>query len=220
MDRRSPYHPNARYPRPHGEPENLPGTPLIFLPSPEYLMSEPTLGPNEPPESDLESPVPAPPPESDLDALHAETHERDTREHIAHVRHALTVVQGNLAHRAWFHDASKLVEPERSGYMALVARLQDIEYGSPAYKAALAEAREVVQHHYAHNSHHPQHYKEGMLGMSLLDLIEMFCDWYAAGKRTKDGSLAKSIFINFSRPESDPTLAKIFHNTRLELGWD
>lgn len=146
--------------------------------------------------------------------------EQDTREHIAQVRAAIGRVIELLQVRATHHDESKLQEPELSGFAALHGRLADIRFGSPEYRAALEEAAPTIAHHYAHNSHHPQHYPDGIAGMSLLDLVEMFCDWYAAGLRTKDGSLAVSLAINVDRFNIAPQLAAILENTRRELGWE
>jgi hypothetical protein len=147
---------------------------------------------------------------------------QDTRTHIALVQEALAEVVGNLRYRAATHDHSKLVRPERTGYKDLLANLATIRYGSPEYAAALAEASETITHHYDHNSHHPQYHAAGILGMSLLDLIEMFCDWYAAGKRTSEGSLVQSLEVNrkrFASPETE-ALCRIFETTRIELGWE
>lgn len=79
-----------------------------------------------------------------------------TLDHIAEVRRLMGLVIDNLQSRAILHDASKLREPELSGFAALQTRLADISYGTPAYRQALAEAREVVSHHYAWNDHHPE----------------------------------------------------------------
>lgn len=144
----------------------------------------------------------------------------DTLDHIRKVQGALQEVTSNLTIRAVYHDASKLMEPERTGYARLVANLADIRYGTPAYRAVLDEARPVIDHHYAHNTHHPEHYPDGIAGMSLLDIVEMFCDWYAAGKRTKEGSLKQSLEVNRARFGADSTLAQIFENTRREMGWE
>lgn len=56
-------------------------------------------------------------------------------------------------------------------------------------------------------------------GMSLLDVIEMFCDWGAAGERYKGGSLAQSLHVNKGRFGISDQLASIFENTRKELNW-
>lgn len=143
----------------------------------------------------------------------------DTIDHIRKVQVRLMEICGLLLERARIHDASKLEEPEKSGYDSLSLKLKDCVYGSDEYKAALAEAKPVIDHHYAANSHHPEHYKLGLNGMSLLDIVEMFCDWKAAGERTKQGSMGQSLGVNKTRFNVNSQLADIFENTARELGW-
>jgi hypothetical protein len=52
--------------------------------------------------------------------------------------------------------------------------------------------------------------------MNLMDIVEMFCDWKASVKRTKDGDINKSIEINSERFKMSPQLVNIFKNTILE----
>ncbi len=49
--------------------------------------------------------------------------------------------------------------------------------------------------------------------MTLMDLVEMFCDWWAATKRHDDGCIRRSIQINRKRFNIDEQLVKIFENT-------
>jgi hypothetical protein len=142
-----------------------------------------------------------------------------TEEHIRKVQVRLGEVIIALHDRGNRHDASKLEEPEKSGYDALTEQLSALVYGSPEYRAALDEGKETIAHHYAHNSHHPEHWPDGIAGMSLLDVVEMLCDWAAAGERTKEGSLAQSLGHNRMRFQIDDQLAAILENTVKELGW-
>jgi hypothetical protein len=71
----------------------------------------------------------------------------------------------------------------------------------------------ALDHHYANNSHHPEHYKNGIDDMSLLDLVEMICDWKAASERHNNGNIRKSIEVNGKRFEMSPQLIRIFENT-------
>ncbi len=143
----------------------------------------------------------------------------DTEEHIRKVEGRIQEVVKNLLVRAAHHDESKLQEPEKSGYDKLTADLKGIVYGSDEYRAALAAAKPVIEHHYQHNTHHPEHYENGIAGMSLLDIVEMFCDWKAASERTKQGSIAQSLVHNKQRFAIDDQLAAILENTVRELGW-
>jgi hypothetical protein len=141
----------------------------------------------------------------------------DTIAHILRVRELLWSVQKRLESRGQHHDASKLQEPEKSAFDRATPRLKTTTYGSPEYKANLADIREAVAHHQAHNSHHPEHYPNGMAGMSLLDLIEMICDWKAAGERHAAGDIRESLRINVERFGIEPQLANVLRATVEEL---
>ena len=142
----------------------------------------------------------------------------DTLNHCGRVNALLHICMLELSERARAHDASKYEEPEKSAFDRATPLLQTVEYGTPEYNAVKAQLGEALQHHYAHNSHHPEHYPNGMEGMSLLDLLEMLCDWKAAGERMQNGSLEASIRINRERFGDSPLLT-VLENTRKELGW-
>lgn len=145
----------------------------------------------------------------------------DTREHIDKVRSRIGTVVLLLQGRAFAHDASKLIEPEKSAYDNLMEFKSSHEmiYGSPDYAEGLKILGPALDHHYAANSHHPQHYANGIDGMSLLDLIEMLCDWKAAGERYKDGNITQSLAHNRERFGLSDQLFAILENTVKELGW-
>lgn len=146
---------------------------------------------------------------------------QDTRDHINKVQVRIAEVQAALDDRASEHDRSKLAEPEKSAYDALMEykSTHDMTYGSADYDEGLKILGPALDHHYAENSHHPQHYANGINGMSLLDVIEMLCDWKAAGERFKDGSIAQSLTHNRERFEISDQLFAILENTVRELGW-
>lgn len=132
---------------------------------------------------------------------------------------AIAFVIAELQERGRVHDQSKLVEPEKSVFDRVTQRLSSEVYGSPEHTAARAELGEALVHHYTHNSHHPEHYPNGIDGMSLLDYIEMFADWRAAGERYKGGNLADSLRINKERWNISDQLTTVFENTAKELRW-
>lgn len=140
----------------------------------------------------------------------------DTLDHIGRVQTRLAQIQTALDQRAAMHDRSKLREPEKAGYDRLTQRLAGVAYGSEAYYAALEEAKGAIAHHYAHNTHHPEHFENGVAGMSLLDIIEMLADQKARSERT---SLAESMAHNQQRFGIGDQLAVIIINTIRELGW-
>jgi hypothetical protein len=128
-------------------------------------------------------------------------------------------VKDNLRLRAFRHDDSKLKSPEKECFDEVTGALKALTYGSLEYKEQLAKLKPALDHHYANNSHHPEHYDNGIDGMSLLDLIEMLCDWKAAGERHADGSMQRSLTVNQSRFKISEQLQSILWNTAQELGW-
>lgn len=142
----------------------------------------------------------------------------DTYEHIGRVRLYMHRAVAVLLDRSEAHDASKLVDPERAVFDEFTPKLRDTTYGSDEYKAHLEQMGEGLAHHYAHNTHHPEHFENGVAGMSLLDLIEMLCDWKAATERHADGDLSLSIAQNQERFGYTTELRQILLNTARELG--
>lgn len=137
----------------------------------------------------------------------------ETLEHIRQVARRLKNVQTELADRAWMHDATKLGPDEKPTFDEVTPKLKGLTYGTDEYRASLKELGPALTHHYAHNSHHPECWPNGIAGMDLLDLIEMYCDWAAASLRTKDGDMAKSIDISIDRFDITGPLADILRNT-------
>ena len=144
--------------------------------------------------------------------------EAEMREHIFQVAARLNAVCRELRKRGECHDASKLGPHEKPLFDAVGPRLKDLVYGSDEYRAAIAELAPALAHHYANNSHHPDHYENGIRGMDLIDLIEMYCDWAAATLRTKDGNMLDSIDINVRRFGIAPPLSDILRNTWQRYG--
>ena len=143
----------------------------------------------------------------------------DTLLHIKRVSQLLNEAAVKLIERGNVHDNSKLEEPEKADFDRLTPLLKTLTYGSEEYKASLVELQVALKHHYANNSHHPEHYENGVNGMDLLDLVEMFMDWKAATERTKDGSISKSIEFNKDRFKMSEQLVSIFKNTVRNYGW-
>jgi len=137
----------------------------------------------------------------------------DTFVHINSVRALLSKVRAELGLRGDTHDMSKLENPEKAVFDEYTPKLRDTTYGSDEYKEFLKGMQVGLKHHYANNSHHPEHFENGMAGMNLVDLIEMFCDWMAAVQRHANGDIHKSIDINKERFGYDDMMASIFHNT-------
>lgn len=143
----------------------------------------------------------------------------DTLLHIKRVSELLNNAAIEFVKRGNVHDNSKLEEPEKAEFDRLTPLLKTLTYGSDEYKASLVELQGALKHHYANNSHHPEHYENGVNGFDLFDLMEMFFDWKAATERTKDGNIYKSIEHNKSRFNLSEQTVSIFENTAKRLGW-
>ena len=139
-----------------------------------------------------------------------------TQSHIARVHELLLEIRAELAQRGEAHDASKLAEPERSLFEMAYADLSKVEYGSDEYRESLARARQALDHHYAHNRHHPEYFPNGVDGMTLVDLVEMLADWKAASERREGAEIHEGIRINAERFRLAPQLTNILLNTAWE----
>ena len=136
-----------------------------------------------------------------------------TMHHIAMVQKFLHRFVVALIDRGEEHDQSKLTSPEVEAFAEWTPKLAGSTYGSPEYESARAAMGPALAHHYAKNRHHPEHFKNGVNDMSLLDIVEMFCDWKAATMRHNDGNIRKSIAHNADRFGLSPQLVRILENT-------
>ena len=150
----------------------------------------------------------------------------ETQLHIDRVGDFLDKVITNLQQRKLIHDASKMVEPEWSAFDIATPKLATLTYGSEEYKESLRDLGPALQHHFEFNDHHPEHYENGVQGMSLMALIEMLCDWKAASERVKQRTddpdkvktFADGLKYNQERFGYSDELAGILTNTVKELG--
>lgn len=138
----------------------------------------------------------------------------DTMAHKARVGWWLSGIVFDINRRIPKHDNSKLESPEKEVFDVMTPRLKELEYGTQEYKDSLTELGDALTHHYANNRHHPEHFGEnGIRGMTLVDLMEMLCDWKASSERTKNGDIMNSVLINQERFGYSDDLAQIMHNT-------
>lgn len=142
---------------------------------------------------------------------------KDTLLHIKRVNELLLQFTKEIIDRAIQHDNSKLQEPEKPLFDKMTPLLKGLTYGSDDYKKALDELKPALDHHYANNSHHPEHYKNGIDDFTLVDLVEMFIDWKAASERHDDGDIFRSIEINKNRFGISEQLCKILKNTAAKI---
>ena len=141
----------------------------------------------------------------------------ETYAHIHEVQKLLSRVIKELLDRQQDHDQSKLVSPEVEYFDEYTGKLRNTTYGSEEYEKFRELMKPGLDHHYAKNSHHPEFHEHGMRGMTLIDLIEMLCDWKAASMRHANGCVFKSIAHNAGRFHYPPYLEDILINTAREL---
>lgn len=137
----------------------------------------------------------------------------ETYAHILQVQHFLNKMIIELTRRAEVHDKSKLETPEKEFFDKYTHLLKDSTYGSEEYFKILQELKPALDHHYKNNSHHPEHYENGIKGMNILDILEMLCDWKAAGMRHANGNIVESIEKNSKRFNYSDDLKQIFLNS-------
>lgn len=136
-----------------------------------------------------------------------------TLEHIMKVRDLLDKCAAKLLYYGMYHDSSKLEEPEFTTFREMTCKLKTCTYGSDEYKRYLAQMKPALDHHYANNRHHPEHFPNSVNDMTLFDLVEMLCDWIAATKRHDDGDIEKSLTINQKRFNISEQLLGVLRNT-------
>lgn len=139
--------------------------------------------------------------------------EKDTLKHIKRVSELLALGAIELLHKAKLHDKTKLEDPEKAVFDEFTPKLATSTYGSDEYKGFLAEMKPALDHHYAKNRHHPEHFENGIDGMDLFDLVEMLFDWKAATERHNNGDILKSLDINETRFNISPQLKQVLINT-------
>lgn len=144
-----------------------------------------------------------------------------TYKHIARVRQLLGEFAIEMIKRGDHHDASKFEPVE----LEPLQRMQDLidaegqaQFGTDEYKRRTDMLGDMITHHRANNSHHPEHYPDGINGMDLFDLVEMFFDWKAASERAE--SSVMHLDAACDKYKIDGPLRSILHNTAKRLGYE
>lgn len=137
----------------------------------------------------------------------------ETQKHIDLVRKLLRMAAVELLQRGEIHDQSKFAPEEVDTFARVTPKLKGCTFGSEEYKGYLEQMQPALRHHYANNRHHPEFHENGINGMNIIDLLEMYIDWLASSKRHDDGDIFKSIEVCAKRFDMSPQLVSIFQNT-------
>lgn len=136
-----------------------------------------------------------------------------TLNHIYQVQNLLGKCISELQDRLINHDKSKIYSKELLGFSNLPKDIKEIKYGSQEYQEVLEKLHDTLDHHYSSNRHHPEHFKNGINDMHLIDILEMTVDWICASQRSQDGNPFSSLSIQQKRFNMDPQLTRIIENT-------
>ncbi len=123
-----------------------------------------------------------------------------------------------LMKRALVHDNSKFSKQEAPYFEKALPKLRGLDYGSGEYMATIKSLGPALYHHYRRNTHHPEYWNGHIDEMSPLDLIELLCDWKAAGKRHATGDMSKSLEINRERFSIERFLFEGLERDAQEIG--
>lgn len=118
-----------------------------------------------------------------------------------------------LMDRGVRHDASKCLSPEVEAFDEYTPRLAALPYPSEAYEESKKLLGKALEHHYANNTHHPEHWENGINDMDLFDVLEMLLDWKAAGERQNNGNILVSLDTNRKKFHISDQLYAILKNT-------
>ena len=146
---------------------------------------------------------------------------RITQEHINRVASLIDEFVAQLEDRADNHDESKFL-PIEAGPLQEMQDLIDKEgpapYGTEEYRRRTALLGPMLEHHYKNNRHHPEHFPNGMKGMTLVDVVEMLCDWKAASERGGESRI--NLSYSAQKYGIDPMMLSILQNTCNDFGWE
>lgn len=134
--------------------------------------------------------------------------------HISRVRRHIDTFIQLLIRRAENHDKSKLEEPELSWWKEMDKEPR-YPYGSEEYKQKIKRWDKVFKHHYKYNRHHPEHYEYGVSEMTLIDIVEMMCDWLGYKDTTTVTEAIKVCDDQMARYNISEELRQIIFNTLL-----
>lgn len=143
----------------------------------------------------------------------------DTILHVGEVAENLEVCASNLRQRGFAHDRTKFKALEFDAFVSTREKFKKANFGTPEYQACIDIIKPAVDSHYANNSHHTGYYQNGIKDMSLLDILEMVCDWKAANRRSPDLDFDESINRCVKKYNISPELEKIIRTTLQQLSW-
>lgn len=135
--------------------------------------------------------------------------------HKKSVKEKLNFLSEELADRAEHHDDSKLKKPE-IGWLIEMDKEPIFKYGTPEYFEKKKKWQKFFDHHYALNRHHPEHFIQGVQGMTLIDLCEYCCDIISYFAEMHPKQAIQTVEQQQSRFGFDEQLTQVLKNTLID----
>lgn len=135
----------------------------------------------------------------------------DLHKHKVLLRAILYNLANQLKERADKHDDSKYSKEEKDVFESIdEIKREDFDSYEQYYNCTKPLLQKALDHHYANNRHHPEHFEKGVNDMNLLDVLEMIVDWESSAscRGTK-----LDVDYSFKRFKIEPQLQKIINNT-------
>jgi len=139
--------------------------------------------------------------------------------HVSEVQENLEIIASELRKRGYAHDRTKFKELEFDAFVSTRDDFKKANYGTPEYQELIECVKPAVDHHYKNNRHHTGYHENGVDDMTLIDLMEMICDWQAAARRSPDNKFKDTLGFAYEKYNISEQLAKIITNTLKEMGW-
>src|SRR6266487_1604582 len=141
---------------------------------------------------------------------------KDLVDHKQRVAYYMQAVANDLFRRAAVHDNSKLSPEEFEAYDEAFPNFKKYAFGTEEMQAVYDRIRPALQHHFQANDHHVEHFEHGIDDMSLVQLIEMLCDWLAASERSQV-DFSTGLEMNRKRFHIDDQLFGILKSTVIQI---
>jgi hypothetical protein len=139
--------------------------------------------------------------------------------HVSEVRENIASVNAELVRRGIAHDRTKFQALEFDAFVSTRDAFKKANYGTPEYQACVDAVKPAVDHHHGNNRHHTSYHENGVNDMSLIDIVEMICDWKAASRRSPDKKFIDTLDYAFDKYGIDSQLQGIIRNTLRDLAW-
>lgn len=101
---------------------------------------------------------------------------------------------------------------EKMNYLIGELQLRKIYHDKFITKEIDIENLKTLNRHYLNNRHHPEYFEKGIRGMNILDITEMFCDWFAICNMQEE-DIFKTIELKEQEYKMGTTLTKVLKNT-------